>query len=158
LVQYRPRAGRNLRHFSFFLTPGGRDPLEDDEESGLWGTAGGSFGSDYEVFNPGVPYVDNIMLNDSTSVPPGNYSLRLGISNEVKFQVLPATLEWQAEQLASALAVLDGDHKKDKPSDIEQTKQALRVLRFLGSEASTRELVASVLVLRQATPSPPDKR
>jgi hypothetical protein len=42
--------------------------------------------------------------------------------------------------LASALAVLDGDHKKDKPSDIEQIKQALRVLRFLGSEASTREL------------------
>jgi hypothetical protein len=140
LVQYRPRAGRNLRHFCFCLTPGGRDPLEDDEESGLWGSAGGSFGSDYEVFNPGVPYVDNIVLNDSTSVPPGNYSLRLGISNEVKFQVLPATPEWQAEQLASALAVLDGDHKKDKPSDIERTKQALRVLRFLGSESSTREL------------------
>src|SRR5215469_5339179 len=34
LVQYRPRAGRNLRHFSFCLTPEGRDPLQDDEESG----------------------------------------------------------------------------------------------------------------------------
>jgi hypothetical protein len=64
----------------------------------------------------------------------------MGISNEVKFQVLPATPEWQAEQLASAVAVLDADHTKDPPSDIERTKQAVRVLRFLGSEASTREL------------------
>ena len=140
LVQYRPRAGRNLRHFSFCLTPRGRDPLQDDEESGLWGGAGGSFISDYEVFDPGAAYVDNMVLNDSKSVPPGNYSLRLGISNEVKFQVLPATPEWQAEQLASALAVLDTDHTKDTPSEIERTNQAVRVLRFLGSEASTREL------------------
>ena len=81
-----------------------------------------------------------MVLNESKSVPPGNYSLRLGISNEVKFQVLPATPEWQAEQLASALAVLDADHTKDTPSDIERTEQAVRVLRFLGSEASTREL------------------
>jgi hypothetical protein len=64
----------------------------------------------------------------------------MGISNEVKFQVLPATPEWQAERLASALAVLDADHTKDTPSDIERTRQAVRVLRFLGSEASTREL------------------
>jgi hypothetical protein len=42
--------------------------------------------------------------------------------------------------LASALAVLDADHTKDTPSDIERTEQAVRVLRFLGSEASTREL------------------
>jgi len=81
-----------------------------------------------------------MVLNDSKAVPPGNYSLRLGISNEVKFQVLPATPEWQAEQLASALAVLDADHTKDTPSEIERTNQAVRVLRFLGSEASTREL------------------
>ena len=32
LVQYRPRAGRNLRAFSFCLTPEGRDPMQDDEE------------------------------------------------------------------------------------------------------------------------------
>lgn len=140
LVQYRPRAGRSLRHFSFCLTPDGRDPLQDDEESGLWGSGGGSFGVDYDVFDPGVTYVDNMELNESKSVPPGNYSLRLGISNEVKFQVLPATPDWQAKQLASALAVLDADHTKDTPSDIERTKQAVRVLRFLGSEASTREL------------------
>src|ERR1017187_3869691 len=29
LVQYRPKAARNLRHFSFCLTPEGRDPLQD---------------------------------------------------------------------------------------------------------------------------------
>jgi hypothetical protein len=140
LVQYRPKAGPNLRSFSFCLTPGGRDPLQDDKESGLWGNGGGSFGISYDVFDPGVTYVDNMVLNESKLVPPGNYSLRMGISNEVKFQVLPATPEWQAEQLASALAVLDADHTKDTPSDIERTKQAVRVLRFLGSEASTREL------------------
>jgi hypothetical protein len=140
LVQYRPKTGRNLRHFSFCLTPGARDPLQDDEESGLWGSAGGSFNSAYDVFDPGVTYVDDMVLNESKSVPPGNYTLRLGISNEVKFQVFPATPEWQSEQLASALAVLNADHTKDTPSDIERTNQAVRVLRFLGSEASTREL------------------
>jgi hypothetical protein len=141
LVQYRPRAGRNLRSFSFCLTPAGRDPLKDDEESGLWGGAAGSFSSGpYEVFDPGVTYVEDMVLNESKSVPPGNYSLRMGISNEVKFQILRATPEWQAEQLASALAVLDADHTKDTPSDVERAQQAVRVLRFLGSEASTREL------------------
>jgi hypothetical protein len=142
LVQYRPRAGRNLRRFSFCIMPEGRDPLQDDEESGLWGGSSGvsSKSGPYDVLEPGVTYVDEIVLNESKSVPPGNYTLRMGISNEVTFQVLPATPEWQAEQLASALAVLDADHTKDTPSDIERTKQAVRVLRFLGSEASTREL------------------
>ncbi len=141
LVQYRPKANPNLRHFSFCLTPGGRDPLQDDEESGLWGSGAVPGGSGpYDVFDPGVTYVEDIVLNESKSAPPGNYSLRMGISNEVEFQVIPAAPEWQAEQLANALAVLDADHAKDTPSDIERAKLALRVLRFLGSEASTREL------------------
>jgi hypothetical protein len=142
LVQYYARAGANLRRFSFCLIPDGSDPLRDDEESGLWGGGSGvsSKSGPYDAFDPGVTYVDDIVLNESKLVPPGSYSLRMGISNEVKFQVLPATPEWQAEQLASALAVLDADHTKDTPSDIERTKQAVRVLRFLGSEASTREL------------------
>ncbi len=140
LVQYHPKAGRNLRAFSFCLTPEGHDPLQDDEEAGLWGSAGITGGISYDVFEPGVTYADDMDLNEWQSVPPGNYSLRMGISNEVKFQVLPATPAWQAEQLASVLAVLDADRTKDTPSDIERTKQALRVLRFLGSEASTREL------------------
>jgi len=141
LVQYHPKAGPNLRRFSFCLIPEGSDPLQDDEESGLWGSAGGSVPSGpYDVFDPGVTYVDDIVLNESKSVPPGNYSLRMGISNEVTFQVLPAAPKWQAEQLTNALAVLDADHTKDTSSDIERTNQAVRVLRFLGSEASTREL------------------
>ena len=142
MVQYRPRTGRNLRHFAFCLIPEGHDPLQDDEESGLWGSAAGVPGNagPYDVFDPGVTYVEDIVLNESKSVPPGNYSLRMGITNEVKFQIIPATPEWQAEQLANALAVLDADHTKDTPSDIERSKQAVRVLRFLGSDASTREL------------------
>jgi hypothetical protein len=141
LVQYRPKAGPNLKRFSFCLIPEGSDPLQDDEESGLWGGAAvpGNSGP-YQVFDPGVTYVDDIVLNESKSVPPGNYSLRMGISNEVTFQVLPATPKWQADQLTNALALLDADHTNDTASDIERTKQALRVLRFLGSEASTREL------------------
>ena len=94
----------------------------------------------YDVFDPGVTYVDDIVLNESKSVAPGNYTLRMGISNEVTFQVLPATPEWQAEQLAQVLAVLGANHTKDTPADVYRAKQALRVLRFLGSEASTREL------------------
>jgi hypothetical protein len=62
-------------------------------------------------------------------------------SNEVRFQVLPASPEWQAEQLARALAVLDANHKKPAEAELdEQTKHAVRVLRFLGSEGATREL------------------
>jgi hypothetical protein len=141
LVQYRPRVGPNLRAFAFCLSPEGRDPLQDDEEPGFWGSAAvpGNSGP-YQVFDAGVTYVENMELNEWKSVPPGNYSLRMGISNEVTFQVLPATPEWQAEQLANALAVLDADHTKDTLSDLERTEQAVRVLRFLGSEASTREL------------------
>lgn len=60
------------------------------------GSSGGSFHNAYDVFDPGVTYVDDIVLNESKSVPPGNYSLRMGISNEVTFQVPPATPEWQA--------------------------------------------------------------
>ncbi|MGC2727669.1 MAG: hypothetical protein WA254_00620 [Candidatus Sulfotelmatobacter sp.] len=45
--------------------------------------------------------------------------------------------------------MLDADHTKDTPSDIERTKQALRVLRFLGSETSTRELARRFWVYDQ---------
>lgn len=76
------------------------------------------------------PTLTTWLLNESKSVPPGNYGLRMGISNEVKFQVLPATPEWQAEQLASLLALLDADHTKDAPSDIERTKRLSRQCEF----------------------------
>jgi hypothetical protein len=36
--------------------------------------------------------------------------------------------------------VLDANHKNPTPTEIEQTEHAVRVLRFLGSAASTREL------------------
>jgi hypothetical protein len=56
-------------------------------------------------------------------------------SNTVEFEVQPADPDRQASQLASVTGVLDspGASKEDK-------KHAARVLRFLGSEASTREL------------------
>jgi hypothetical protein len=63
LVQYRPRVDPNVRKFAFCLMPEGRDPLEYDEESGLWGSGGvtGNPGP-YEVFDPGVTYIDDMVL------------------------------------------------------------------------------------------------
>jgi hypothetical protein len=142
LVQYSPQTGRNNKHFVFCLTPEGHDLLQEDEESGLEARSGavGPNPGPYDTFEPGIPYVDEIVINESKSLPPGSYSVWMRFSNEVKFQVVPASPEWQAEQLASAVAVLDRDYTKDTPSAKERTTQALRVLRFLGSEASTREL------------------
>jgi hypothetical protein len=127
------------------LSPDGHDPLQDDEESGLWGNAAISGNSGpYLAIGNGLPYSVSEELNESKSVSPGSYSLRVRAfgpaSNEIKFQVFPATPEWQAEQLASALAVLDAEDAKESQANVERTNHAIRVLRFLGSEASTREL------------------
>jgi hypothetical protein len=142
LVQFVPKGARPNFVTAFCLMPDGPDPLRDDSESGLWGN-GAAIGNPgpYETLNPGVPHVVTTELNEWKSAPPGSYSLRIGTSNEVKFQVVPATPEWQAEQLAKALAVLDAHATNDALSyNDEPRKHAVRVLRFLGSEASTREL------------------
>lgn len=65
------------------------------------------------------------------------------VSNSVTFQVVAATPEWQAGQLAQILAMLDAKQIKTplKPPGFEQVNSAIRALRFLGSEAATRDLV-----------------
>jgi hypothetical protein len=149
------RSGR-LNAESLCLAPdAGRDPLADYYSSGLFGFMGGGLGSEHMLDQ--TPYLVNLELNEWHSLPPGNYTLRvvshrIGVaaaanesgsgmksvpmtSNTVQFQVIAARPEWLAEQLVTAVSVLDNPGSSD-----EQAAHAARVLRFLGSEAATREL------------------
>ena len=104
------------------------------------------------------PFSVNLELNEWNSLPVGSYRLSLVShrvvipsengpyapgaqpvplrSNEVEFQVMQAEPSWQAEQLAAAESVLDSSDPTG-----EQAMHAARVLRFLGSEPATREIV-----------------
>jgi hypothetical protein len=112
------RSGR-LNLDQFCLTPDGRDPLEDYYGSGIWAAfvAGGLSVGNHVLDR--VPYIVNAELNEWKSLPPGRYAMRvlsdrvgavadatgfgggqvLLPSNAIEFQVIPATPEWQAEQL-----------------------------------------------------------
>jgi hypothetical protein len=132
----------------------GQDPLSD-YFNGAMGFLGGGLGGEQDLSEK--PYIINIELNEWRLLSPGSYRLsvlshRVSVpadgnpygqnalrptlrSNEVQFQVVKAEPEWQAEQLAAALSVLDSaEHTSD------EAKHAARVLRFLGSDASTRAL------------------
>jgi hypothetical protein len=70
--------------------------------------------------------------------PKGNNELRV-TSNLLELEILPATTQWRDEQLRAAVRVLD------RPDDNTQKhrslrREALRRLRYLGTEAATREL------------------
>jgi hypothetical protein len=144
----------------FCLTPEARDPLEDYFNSGIYGMfLGGGLSAMPRELNA-VPYKISEDLNEWKSLPPGSYTLAVVsyrvepptggdarterqpvVSNKVKFQVIPATPEWQTTQLASALARLDADYSKVSTTEFMRTTgEAERALRFLGSEAATREL------------------
>jgi hypothetical protein len=141
------RSGQ-LNEEYFCISPEGRDPLQDYFGSGIYGAfVGGGIGG-YQTLGA-APYVIKEELNEWKSLSPGAYTLRVVsqrasvpdlASNEVRFQVVPATPEWQSKELVRALALLDADHKKLTETEYEQTKHAERVLRFLGSEAATSEL------------------
>jgi hypothetical protein len=75
----------------------------------------------------------------SERVVPGIGAAPLPIrSDSVAFEVVAAEPKWQAEQLAAADQVLDAQGAS-VASDAEK-EHAARVLRFLGSEAATRNL------------------
>jgi len=130
-----------------------KDPLSD-YFGGVMGFLGGGLSSTWE-FNRG-PFVANLDLNEWKSLPPGSYRLKITghrvtlpgsnpgnpesvpvplQSNEVSFQIVEASAEWQAEQLSAAVHTLDSAD----PSS-EEAQRAAKVLRFLGSESSTQEL------------------
>jgi hypothetical protein len=145
------RSGR-LHPESLCLEPSDKveDPLTDYFSQGIF-SMGGLSGI-HRLDD--TPYNVSMQLNEWKSVPPGRYRLRVVsrrvsykhpiearaenlpvASNSVEFDVIKADPDWQARQLQTALSLLGNE----KPSDDAQ--HAARVLRFLGSENATRELV-----------------
>ena len=149
------RSGRMMSEVFCLQPTAGRDPLDDYFRSGLsGGFLGGGLGAS-EPLTAAASTVQ-IELNEWHVLPPGTYRLRLrsgrieraagvgepgsGIvqvplwSNEVAFEVIPATPEWQATRLAAAIAAIDSG------KDDATRRDGARSLRFLGSEPATREL------------------
>lgn len=148
------RSGRLSYMEVFCVTPDtGTDPLADYFNGiGMW--FGGGLGGDKELGREAQTI--SLELNEWKSLTPGSYRLSVLShriyepsesspflvtahnfavrSNEVEFQVIPAEPAWQAEQLSAALRAVDSS------GDGDEARHAARVLRFLGSEASTREL------------------
>lgn len=149
------RSGRLSGEEIFCVEPDhGSDPLDDYFHS-FQGFMGGGLFSEQDPARQ--PLTVNLELNEWMSLPPGSYRLsivgnRLGLgkegdaaswnnrsiplrSNTVEFQVELADPAWQASQLAGITRVLDSTDASQ-----EDKHHAARMLRFLGSEAGTREL------------------
>jgi hypothetical protein len=149
------RSGRLDGMEVFCINPStGEDPLSD-YFNGAMGFIGGGLGGEAALSSK--PYPINLELNEWISLPPGSYQLsivgnRAGVktentpygfggpsislrSNTVDFQVVKANPEWQNAQLEAAITALDSPNPTG-----DDAKHAARVLRFLGSEAATREL------------------
>ena len=150
------RSGRLEGMEVFCIEPAvGIDPLRDYFNSAEFFIEGGL--SSEEGLGPASRDVD-IELNEWESLPPGSYRLsiigyRISVgsekdvhswdgnpiplrSNTIEFRVIAADPEWQSAQLAEAVGVLDSPASTD-----DEKRHAARVLRFLGSEEATRELV-----------------
>ncbi len=144
------RSGR-LEDESFCVEPPGRDPLADYFLGGRVG--GGITGGPRPLGTEPLTFERD--LNEWKALPPGHYRLRVRRnvdrlaaaderghgtvpvtvwSNPIELEVVPATPEWRAAQLEAALRFLDG-------GDRDRAERGARMLRFLGSEAATRELV-----------------
>ena len=149
------RSGRLEEMELFCIDPDtNSDPLAD-YFNGNMGFMGGGLGGEQDLSSR--PYPVNLELNEWKSLRDGSYRLSIvshrvtvpsdndpyeaGLpaiplrSNAVEFQVVKADTEWQTAQLAAAKNALDSPE-----STGEDAKHAARVLRFLGSEAATREL------------------
>jgi hypothetical protein len=106
-------------------------------------------------------------LNQWRSLPPGHYKLyvvssRVGRkrdeerpyqrvseklrSNTIDIEVAQADPAWQGEQLRSAVQTLSGEASQ------EESRHAARVLRFLNTEESTRELAKFFWGVNQQQP------
>ena len=70
--------------------------------------------------------------------PTGNNELRL-TSNLLELEIIPATGQWQDEQFRMAVEVLDRQADETKEHQTLR-REALRRLRYLDTEAATREL------------------
>lgn len=148
------RSGR-LAIDDFHLDPedGTADPLEDYFDSGLFGFMGGGLRAYPEL--EAKPYVVKADLNEWVRFGrPGRYRLyvtshrvapvrrREGddettrvTSNAVEFEILPADPAWSKRALAEAVRALGS-----KGAEADR-RDACVMLRFLDTEAATRELV-----------------
>ncbi|HEY4837298.1 MAG TPA: hypothetical protein VIH72_01745, partial [Candidatus Acidoferrales bacterium] len=145
------RSGR-LNIEQFHVTPAGRDPLHNYYSS-LQMMIGGGASSNGILTN--TPYVIREQLNEWIAPDkPGHYSVNVTSgrvnhmgserhgpmmlqSNSLEFDVVAADAAWQQETLSSAMAILNNES-----STAEQKAAAVRVLRFLDSPGSIRELVS----------------
>jgi len=64
------------------------------------------------------------------------------VSNMVEFDIIPATREWEQTTLAGAAKILDARSKPSFSAQESERRAACRVLRFLGSEAAVKEMIA----------------
>jgi len=144
------RSGR-LDIEKFHVTPVGRDPLHNYYSS-LQMMIGGGLSSSGVLTN--TPYVIREQLNEWIAPDkPGHYSVYVTSgrvnhispvnrepmylqSDSLEFDVAEADAAWQQETLCTATAILSND-----TSTAEQKASAVRVLRFLDSPGSIRELV-----------------
>ena len=142
--------GRVTRE-SFCLDPvAGSDPLADYFGAGTFSlTETAPTGN---TILKRHPFRLDLDLNEWKSLPPGTYHLVLETqrisqvtpsgeqvpvlvrSNAIQFQVMDADPSWQEAQLTAAITALDTGAS-------EEARHAARVLRFLGTEAATHELV-----------------
>jgi hypothetical protein len=154
------RSGRleGMEVFCFELGSGA-DPLADYFNSAMGFIAGGLF-SEQQLDRS--PHTIELDLNEWRTLPPGSYQVsivgnRVSMgtegdwkswngspiplrSNPVSFRVERADSGWQRTQLTAAIAVLDAPHSTESGK-----RRAARILRFLGSDDSTRELVRRYL-------------
>jgi hypothetical protein len=139
---------RSLGNDLYCLDPAGVDPLASYFRTGPF-SGGGLVAT---AVLDAKPVVFEAELNEWWSLRPGHYRLfvmsqRVSLggeapargmltlrSNAVEFDVLPPDPDWQATQLRTAVVTLTG------PATLAEQKRAARVLRFLNTESSTREL------------------
>ncbi len=142
----------------FCVEPAAPDPLEKHLQNRI--LMGGGLFSWNEL--GAKPVTSDAILNAQFKVTPGHYRVyavtsavwhpagpgernsadqspeghiqELLRSNTVEFDVIAASPEWQAGQLQTAVSILSG------PSSPEDALHAARILRYLDSKASIREL------------------
>lgn len=142
---------------------GAVDPLADYFYSGVSGFIGGGMSSDadldqkpfritrelnewYRFDEPGRYrlYVTSNRVSkkrDLYRLPARSNSLVIA-SNIIEFDVTPPVPAWTARKLAEATAALDAPAKTNYGSGDERRRAACRALRFLGTRAAAREMIA----------------
>jgi len=158
------RSGR-LGIERYCVEPEAADPLESYFKFGAF--IGGGLGNTRALDE--TPFFAEAELNEWHSLRPGHYRLYAGScrvwrppdpnkktpygrvsevvrSNTVEFDIQPATAEWQTEQLRTALQKLAGT------SSADDARHAARVLRFLATKESTKQLAKLSWGLNQQQP------